>query len=163
MKTRRLRRRLVVMRFKKTLRGGSASRDTKYPYLPIDLVEKYEKLANFYDISHVARGLKRATKSDEGFLVVYKRVGGNREKLRGVPIFKSRGLDGSMNYDVYREKFLNSRLGQIKHAKTPLFNEDGLPTIQHTIMIMHAYSPDVAKIRKAAKLIDAFISQKNKV
>lgn len=149
-------RNVCVKRSRRSRVGGGGG----YAYLPLELVKKYEKLAEFYDISHVARGIKPATKSDEGFLVVYKRVGGDVAKLRSIPIFKTRGLDGSMNYDVYREKFLNSRLGQIKYGKTPLFNESGLPTIQHTIMIMHAYSPEPAKIRKNAKLIDTFINKK---
>ena len=37
-------------------------------------------------------------------------------------------------------------MGQIKHGKTPLYYTEGkfkgMPTKQHIILIMHAYSPD---------------------
>lgn len=124
----------------------------KYEYLDLDIVKKYEKLANHYDISHVARGLKKASKSDDGFLVVYKRVKGNKNKLSYIPIFRNKpeGLD----YDIFREKFLNSRLGQIKHAGIKLYNDDGLPTKQHTILIMYGYSPDSSGLKKKLHLLD---------
>jgi hypothetical protein len=47
----------------------------KYPYLDIKIVRKYEKLAEIYNISHVTRGIKKSTKSDYGFLVMYKKYG----------------------------------------------------------------------------------------
>lgn len=111
----------------------------KYEYLDLDLVKQYEKLAEKYDISHVARGLKKPTKTEKGFLVMYKKYG--KSKLPFMPVFKNRP-DG-MDYDSYREKFINSRMGQMKHANIKLYDDvTGLPTKQHVILIMHAYSPD---------------------
>lgn len=111
----------------------------KYEYLDLDLVKQYEKLAEKYDISHVARGLKKPTKTEKGFLVMYKKYG--KSKLSFIPVFKNRP-DG-MDYDSYREKFINSRMGQMKHANIKLYDDvTGLPTKQHVILIMHAYSPD---------------------
>ena len=124
----------------------------KYDYLDLDLVKKYEKLAEYYDISHVARGLKKAVKSDEGFLVVYKKVKGNKNKLPFIPVFKKKPQ--SMDYDIYREKFINSRLGQMKYANIQLYTKEGLPTKQHTILIMHAYSPDPKGIKDRVKLLN---------
>lgn len=123
----------------------------KYDYLDLDIVKKYEKLANYYDISHVARGLKKPTKTDKGFLVVYKQNKGNKNKLPFIPVFRNKpsGLD----YDIYREKFINSRLGQMKHGNIKLYDKNGLPTKQHTILIMHAYSPDPKGLKKRLYLL----------
>lgn len=136
--------------FKKWI-DQNKNKKIKYDYLNLDIVKKYEKLADYYDIAHVTRGLKKASKSEQGFLVVYKRVKGNKNKLAFIPVFKNK--PGRSDYDIFREKFINSRLGQMKHAKTKLYNEDGLPTKQHVILIMHAYSPDPAGIKKKLSLL----------
>lgn len=124
----------------------------KYEYLDIDTVKKYEVLAEHYDISHVARGLKKSTKTEKGFLVVYKECKGLKGKLPFIPVFKDRPQ--GMDYDSYREKFINSRLGQMKHAKINLYTPEGLPTKQHIILIMHAYSPDPKNLKKKIKLLN---------
>jgi hypothetical protein len=115
----------------------------KYEYLDLDIIKKYEKLADIYNISNVSRGLEKSTRSDDGFLVTYKKVKGNKNKLSFIPIFKNKpeGLD----YDSFRERFLNARLGQMKKSKDDFFYKDGkykgLPTKQHLVLIMNAYSP----------------------
>lgn len=124
----------------------------KYDYLDLDIVKKYEKLANYYDVSRVTRGLEKASKSDQGFLVVYKKNKGNKNKLSFIPIFKNK--PEGQDYDIFREKFINSRLGQMKKAKTKLYTKDGLPTKQHVILIMHAYSPDPTGLKKKLKLLN---------
>ena len=117
-------------------------KNEKYNYLDLDIVKFYEKVAKLYDISHVSRGLKKSTKSQYGFTYMYKKLK-SRRKLAFTPIFKKKP-DGD-DYDTFREKFLNSRLGQIKKSKDPLFYKEGkykgLPTKQHIILIMYAYSP----------------------
>jgi hypothetical protein len=51
-----------------------------------------------------------------------------------------------MDYWSYRIGFIKSRLGQMKNTHTPLYYSQGkykgLPTKQHLILILHAYSPD---------------------
>lgn len=133
--------------FKKWLLENK-NKTIKYKYLDLHIVKEYEKLANYYDISHVARGLKKPTKTDTGFLVMYKKYG---QKLYFIPIFKNK--PNCMDYDVYREKFINSRLGQMKYGNIKLYNSDGLPTKQHVILIMHAYSPDPTGIKNKIKLL----------
>lgn len=39
-----------------------------WPYLPLKLVNALESLAEYYNVSHKARGLQKPTKSDKGFL-----------------------------------------------------------------------------------------------
>ncbi len=131
--------------FKKWLKNYSKMKtmeDKKYPWLSLKTISKYEKIAEIYGVSEVARGLKKGTRTDEGFLKMYKKVGAN--KLQYIPVKKDK-LTGQ-DYWSYRVSFLNSRMGQIKHGNTPLYYNEGkfkgLPTKQHIILIMHAYSPD---------------------
>lgn len=114
----------------------------KYEYLDLDLIKKLEPLANEYDVSRVARGLDKPDKTDKGFLVVYKKYG--KAKLPFIPIFKNKPEKG--DYDIFREKYLNARLGQMKKMKIPLYYTEGkykgLPTKHHMTLIMNGYSPD---------------------
>ncbi len=133
--------------FKKWLKNYSrmkSAEDKKYPWLSLKTIAKYEKIAELYGVSEVARGLKKGTRTDEGFLAMYKKVGGKASKLQYINVKKNK--PESQDYWSYRISFLNSRMGQIKHAKTPLYYTEGkfkgLPTKQHIILIMHAYSPD---------------------
>ena len=133
--------------FKKWLKNYSKMKtmeDKKYPWLTLKTISKYEKIAELYGVSQVARGLKKGTRTDEEFLKMYKKVGGKAYKLQYIPVKKNRP-EGN-DYFSYRINFINSRMGQIKQAKTPLYYTEGkfkgLPTKQHIILIMHAYSPD---------------------
>jgi len=133
--------------FKKWLKNYSKLKkqeDHKYPWLSLKTISKYEKIAELYGVSMVARGLKKGTRTDEGFLKMYKKMDGKAHKLQYITVKKNQ-MDGQ-DYWSYRISFLNSRMGQIKHGKTPLYYTEGkfkgLPTKQHIILIMHAYSPD---------------------
>ena len=122
--------------------------EKKYPFLPYSKILQYEPLAAEYEVSEVARGIKKGTKTDEGFLKVLKDQKGKAYKLQYIPVKKSR--PEGQDYWSYRITFLNSRTGQIKKGKTPLFYTDGKfkgkPTKQHIICIMHGYSPVPNKI-----------------
>jgi hypothetical protein len=127
----------------------------KYPYLDLKLIIKYEKLAIEYNVSRKARGLEKPTKSDKGFLVVYKEQKGKRSKLPFIPI-KITKPDGQ-DYDSHRESFIKQRLGQIKARKGKLYYDEGkykgFPTKQHVVMIMNGYSPNPKKIKDKLKLL----------
>ena len=110
----------------------------KYEYLDLGVIKKYEPLAKKYDISRVARGLDKPTKSDYGFLVIYKKYG--KAKMPFIPIFKNKPEKG--DYDILREKYINARLGQMKKMKIPLYDKDNLPTKHHLTLIMNGDSPD---------------------
>lgn len=126
-----------------------------YPYLDLKLIKKYEKLAEEYNVSRKARGLEKPTKSDKGFLVVYKEQKGKKAKLPFIPV-KSNKPDGQ-DYDSHRQSFIKQRLGQIKARKGKLYYADGkykgLPTKQHVVMIMNGYSPEPSKIKDKVKLL----------
>ncbi|VBB18148.1 hypothetical protein YASMINEVIRUS_611 [Yasminevirus sp. GU-2018] len=142
---------------KSNSKSKSKSKTQKnYPYLDLGLINSYEKLAEIYDVSRVSRGLDKSTKSDHGILYVYRKVKGDSSKMRRVKIFKAK--PDSMDYDTFRTKFLNARLGQIKKAKISLYNKGGkyddLPTKQHVVMIMNGYSPDVQGLKKRLNLLN---------
>ena len=44
--------------------------DKKYPWLSLKTIAKYEKIAELYGVSEVARGLKKGTRTDKGFLAM---------------------------------------------------------------------------------------------
>jgi hypothetical protein len=130
--------------FKEWLKDYKNKKDKEpqYDFLPLSIIKKYEKIAEEYGVSEVARGIKPSKKTDEGFLKVYKRVK-NPYKLQYI-LTKENNFIGQ-DYCSFRNTFIKSRLGQIKAAKTPLFYSSGkykgLPTKQHIILIMYAYSP----------------------
>ena len=118
--------------------------DKNYKFLTLEQIKKYEKIAEIYKVSEIARGIKKGIKTDKGFLQMYKEVNGKANKLQYIPI-KSNKPDGQ-DYWSYRIGFINSRLGQIKTHDTPLYYPNGkyknYPTKQHVILILHGYSPD---------------------
>jgi hypothetical protein len=130
--------------FKKWLQDYKKKKEEEpdYKFLPLSTVLKYEKIAKLYGVSKVARGLMPSTKTDEGFLKVYKKVQ-SPHKLQYIPVMKNK--PEGQDYYSFRNSFIKSRLGQMKASKTPLFYTEGkykgLPTKQHIILIMYAYSP----------------------
>ena len=70
----------------KCMKGGAK----KLHYLPLSLVNSYEKMAEYYNVSRKARGLEKPSTSDEGFLVVYRKVKGNEKLLKTIPCRKDK-------------------------------------------------------------------------
>ena len=126
--------------------------DKLYPFLPLDVIKSYEKLAKKFNISEVARGIKKSTKStktDMGFYKMLTHVT-HVNKLQFIPI-KQSNPKGEY-YWSYRINFIKARLGQMKASNTPLFYTDGkykdLPTKQHLTLIIHGFSPLGNKLKK---------------
>ena len=103
-------------------------------YLPLTTIKRYEKLADTYNVSRVCRGVDKSTKTNEGFLVVYKRVK-NPEKLKDIFATKN------TTWDSYRRNVIKAKLAQMQKNKIPLYI-DGKPSKMHVILIMWGYSPD---------------------
>jgi hypothetical protein len=124
--------------------------DRLYDWLSIETVSQFEKLANEYKVGEVSRGIKKSTKTDKGFFQMYKFVKGKAYKLQYIPV-KENKPEGQ-DYWSYRINFINSRLAQMKKFNTPLYYTEGkykgLPTKQHLVLILHAYSPDKKNISK---------------
>jgi hypothetical protein len=145
---------------KKSMSGGNKK---KLPYLPLELVNSYEKLAEYYNVSRKARGLEQPTTSDEGFLVVYRKIKGNKDLMKTIPC-KSDKKNGVV-WERKRIIEVSGKIGQAKSMKLDYFHKTGplkgLPTVIHTNMIMWAYSPYPEKLKKNLSLLDS-LKLKNK-
>jgi hypothetical protein len=126
---------------------------TNWEYLPLDLVNKLEPLAEYYNVSHKARGLQKPTKSDKGFLAVYREYKGKPKSFEQLPV-KTAKPDGE-NWQHHRADFCNRRYSMIKNKSGyGLYDtKTGLPTVMHVNMLMWACSPDNKNIKKNWKSI----------
>ena len=120
----------------------------KFSFLDIKTIKKYYKLADYYKVSEIARGLKKAKTSDKGFLEVYKK-NSDKEKIKNIPLKKT-NPQGANWYNT-RINRIKAKLGQMKTMNIKFFHEDGklkgLPTKMHVILIMWAYSPYPEKLK----------------
>jgi hypothetical protein len=134
----------------KSMKGGVK----KLPYLPLSLVNSYEELAEYYNISRKARGLEKPTTSDQGFLVIYREVNGNEKMIKNIPCRKDK--KNGVKWNRKREVVILGKLGQSKSMKLDFFHKSGplkgLPTVIHVNMIMWAYSPYPNKLKKLLPL-----------
>ena len=120
----------------------------------MSLVNSYEKLADYYNISRKARGLEKPTTSNEGFLVVYRKVKGDKNLMKNIPCRENK--KNGVKWNRKREIAVSGKLGQAKRMKLDFFHKSGplkgLPTKIHVNMIMWAYSPYPKKLKKLLPL-----------
>jgi hypothetical protein len=113
----------------------------KYPFLNLSLITKYEKIAEIYNVSLVSRGLKKSSQSDYGFLIIYKNVKGNFNKLKNIYIRKN----SNISWFDKRNNQVKAKYLQAKKGKIDFFYKNGkfkdLPTPIHINMIMLVFSP----------------------
>ena len=132
---------------KKNKKGGG-----EYKFIDIKLIKYFDKLAKYYKISEVARGIKKGKTSDKGFLEVFKK-NSDSKKLKYTPV-KLSNPDGANWFDT-RNNRLNAKIGLMNKMKLKYFHEEGklkgLPTKMHTILIMWAYSPFVKELNYIKK------------
>jgi len=121
------------------------NKEIEPPFLPYNLVHKYEKLADYYNISRGARGLEKPVTSDEGFVRVYERVKKSKD-LEKIPVKKAKPQGA--NWLQTRNNRVRAKLGQLMKMKIPWFDKNGLPTKMHTILIMWAFSPSPEYLEK---------------
>jgi hypothetical protein len=136
-------------------------------YVSASMINKMERLAEFYNISRKARGLEKPTTSDEGFLKVYRRIK-NTAQLRTLPVKASKPYGET--WDKHRNNYIFRRLSMLHnagpnyglyHTKGPLKD---LPTIMHVNMLMWAYTPDIRllethRFNNLIKKIEAIIDK----
>ena len=84
-------------------------------YLPVDVVQKMTKLAEHYNISRKARGLEKSTKSDKGFVQIWKQVKGNQKALRTIPVKAS--IPNGETWDKHRNNYCNRRHSMMMNLK----------------------------------------------
>ena len=108
----------------------------EFSFVPLDLAVKFEKLAAERGVSKVARGQVKSTQSDGGFFQVAKRVGGNIEKLKHLPIKKN----SQQTWWHRRNNFCQRHRGQMLVKKEPLLETNGkykgTPTRRELGMLM---------------------------
>merc|ERR1711991_999397 len=91
-------------------------KEEEFKYLKLDEVNFWEQLAEIYNVSHVARGIKKATRTDDGFLTVYRKLKGKKGKMCNIPVKKTN--PGGLDWWTQRQNFIKARLGQIKKKNT---------------------------------------------
>lgn len=124
-------------------RKNNRGKKEKLSYLSLTTINKLEFLADYYNISRKARGLEKPTLTDDGFLVVFRKVKGKPEKLRNYSVKKT--VPDGQTWDKQRNQYINRRQTMLKNAGYGLIYTDGenkgLPTILHVNMIINGYSP----------------------
>lgn len=102
-----------------------------FPFIPIDIIKKYEKLAKIY-------------KTNDEFYKISNELNGKYYKLQYLPI-KSNNPSGE-DYWSYRINYIRHKLKIMKQLNIGLYYIKGkyneLPTRHHLDLIFHAYSPD---------------------
>jgi hypothetical protein len=152
-----------LKKYKNKKKSKIKNMDIETNWLPYNLVHKFEKLADYYNISRGARGLEKPTTSDEGFVRIYEKINGNYNKLKKIPLRKDKP-DGANWYQM-RNVRVKAKSGQMKTMNIPLYHNSGklkgLPTKMHTILIMWAYSPDEKNIKKLGNNLEKILKELN--
>lgn len=108
----------------------------EFSLVPLELAVRFEKLAAERGVSKVARGQVRSTQSDGGFFQVAKRVNGDVEKLKRLPIKKA----SQQTWWQRRNNFCQRHRGQMLVKKEPLLETSGkykgTPTRRELGMLM---------------------------
>ncbi|XP_075990004.1 uracil-DNA degrading factor [Anticarsia gemmatalis] len=81
------------------------------------------------------------TEQQKSFIEAYKSVRGEYKRLRTVA-----PEDGGKTWDILRNDAL--KLLKEKYADAKLFNEKDEPTAEHLDMLLWAYSPEAARVKK---------------
>jgi hypothetical protein len=152
----------AVTIYKKWLTDYKKTKPQVYNYLSVKNVNDLEFLADYYNISLKARGLEKPTKSDKGFLEVWRMVKGDKKKLRNLPVLKNN--PNGETWDKHRNNYITRRLSMLKNTKDGLYYKDGpdagLPSRLHVNMLMWGYSPDKKHILKQIKSYEKLIKMR---
>ncbi|VVC99042.1 unnamed protein product [Leptidea sinapis] len=100
------------------------------PYLPLGIVRTCLELAG-----------GTVTDQQRSFIAAYSSVGGQYKRLRTV----AEKEDGK-TWDIVRNQALKEL--KEKHADVKLFNDKEEPTNEHLEMLLWAYSPEAARVKK---------------
>lgn len=114
-------------------------------YLPLDVVEAFEPLAERYKVSTEVPGV------ESNFLKIYRAAAGDLKKMRVAKV--NPDDEKSITWDVHRNKYLKPLVEKFKSGDgIALYRAEekvkGLPTKEHVEMVMWGYSPEVTKVKK---------------
>lgn len=122
--------------------------ETKFPYLPLSVVDALEPLADALGVSEVARGVKPSSRGDRGFLVAYRDAEGQPSNLGDISVEDGKEDEYWINK---REDFNIRHSEQIEQNSRPLwitYRGNYIPSRQHLALAMWAYSPDQKRLLK---------------
>lgn len=122
--------------------------ETKFPYLPLSVVEALEPLADAVGVSEVARGVKPSSRGDRGFLVAYRDAEGQPSNLGDISVADGKEDEYWINK---REDFNTRHSEQIEQNNRDLwmtYKGNYMPSRQHLALAMWAYSPDEKRLLK---------------
>ena len=149
--------------YKKWLINYKKNKPIIYDYLTVKNIKDLEFLADFYNISLKARGIKKSTKSDKGFVEIWcSIVKGDKKKLRNLPVLKNN--PNGETWDKHRNNYIKRRMSMLKNSKDGLYYKNGpyagLPSKLHVNMLMWGYSPDKNHLLKQLKSFRKLINVK---
>lgn len=101
------------------------------PYLSLNIVKSCVKIDEQTNI---------ITEQQKAFISAYESVNGEYKRLRTV------SAENGKTWDIVRNNALKEL--KEKYADTNLFNDKDEPTAEHLEMLLWAYTPEVAKIKK---------------
>ena len=82
-----------------------------FPYLSRSIINYYDKLAEYYDISRRARGLNKPITTNVGFLNVYKK-NSDAKKLSNCPVREDK--PNGATWEKTRINRIKAKMGQMK-------------------------------------------------
>ena len=96
-------------------------------------------------VSEVARGVKKSTRTREGFIQAYKATNGSVAKMK-----KRKTGQGDQNWAKRRDEFIARHLKQMRNNDTYKtgWKPNGEPTRRHLGLIAWAYSPSPTRLKK---------------
>jgi len=126
----------------------------EFSFVPLELAIKFESLAAERGVSKVARGEVSSTQSQGGFFQIAKRVGGDVNQLKRLPIRKS----STQTWWHRRNNFCQRHRGQMLVKKEPIIESSGkykgTPTRRELGMIMWMCSSlSQTKLEEIAKTL----------
>lgn len=114
----------------------------QYPWLPLPFVEQTVAGAARVGASKVARGEVPSTATREGFMQAYRAVKGSKAGM------EKRQATSNQTWAQRRHDFVHRHMQQIRKRGEPLFLASGEPTRRHFGLLMWAYTPDIAGVKR---------------
>jgi hypothetical protein len=117
----------------------------EYPWLPLPFVEQTVAGAARVGASKVARGEVPSTATKEGFMQAYRAVRGSKAAM------EKRPATANQTWSQRRRDFVHRHMQQVLRNNEPLFLPSGEPTRRHFGLLMWAYTPDIAGVKRWLK------------
>ena len=122
----------------------------RFEYMSPSIIKHFIPLAQHYNIGLISRGIIKPQITKKRFLEVYKKKKDNNQ-LKNITISDN----SNTTWDLFRHRILFKKLQSIENW----FTQDGIPTPDHVILILWAYSPFIKKLRSIirTKKLEKFI------